>query len=1584
VSWLAETHGRQFELLRHFLARMFDGEWAGAQGAACGQWQSAAIGLFAMMLPAGMALIREGTRDADYAARYRYLSKLASPEPYLATAMADQIALLALVLAVTGLIALLEWQALFPSVRDHLALAGFPVHPRQIFMARFLAVLLFSAAVVAAMNLLPSLIAPLEYGGRWQKNPSYWVNAGAEAAACSLGCFFVFFALAALQGVLLNALPRRWFADVSAYVQGALAGVLLLAGLYSWSIRNWGPKTIGSLPRWGGWVPPVWFAGLHEALLGDRDPFYTGMARRAVLAALGAAVLTVGLYLVSYRRYRRLLLEAPRTAPSASGRPSWPALLAWLLSRDPRGQAVVEFMAKTLARSRTHRVVWTAYIGGAIAIMLNSSLIDGTVFQRSRGSWQQALAFVVLFWPLACCIVLLNGLRHTLSIPAELPANWIFQIHESQGRRQWMAAVERFIVAYAIAPVYLLLAPVAMRVVGVGVALRMTVLQAIVSMLIFEILFQSWQQFPFACSYRPGKKPLVGVLAKYIAMLGVVVPILTVIIATAARFAPLFIMCLAGFAGAWLKARAIRREGWGQAKLLYEDSEALTSLGIKELTYGGVEAQLRRTAAGDAGHADSQDPVTRADARLCGGGVHPADLRGGAAGGGGSPVSGAAPAGAARSAEGGVGSFREQTAGQVLPADGGGPQTTRRGEGPLGPHDGGHRAHHGARLSEGLFGETVTAAWLRMKWLLARRRLDRDLRDELAFHLALREERHQAEGMTAAEARAAARRELGNPTYFKETSRDMWTFVHLETFWQDMRYGARQLARSPVFAAAAALTLGVGIGATTSVFSMFDAVLQPVPVPQAERLAVVLQQAVDPHFPAPAAPADVADIRRVQTSLEEIASWELAVTTVVDSGGEALRVESARVTPNFFQVMGVAPAQGRGFEAGEDQPGHDRVAILSDTLWRRHFAADPKVLGGAIRIDNRNHTVIGIMPPGFQVPRSFRELWIPLTLTADARDSRRAGLLESAGRLKPGRTLPQCAAELDGIARRLEQQYPETNRSRRFVAWGIQRYTLGDYLPIWRAMLMGAALFVLLIGCVNVANLQLVRSMGRGREVAVRAALGAGRRRILRQLLTENVLVALGGGALGLLAAKFGLAAIKASVPAEMRRYMPTWDQIGLNPRALAVACAAALTAGIVSGLAPAWRASRPNLGAWLKEGGRGTSQGRARHRLAGILVAAEMALAVVLLVGAALLVQGFESLVAGRESLEPAALLSLRLTLDENRYPDPHQAAVFYREALQRLRAVPGVTSAAAVSALPHSRHFPTGALHIEGEQPPATPPSVMVQSVSTDYFRSLHIPLRAGRLVGDTDGPGGPLVAAISDRMARRFWPNQPAPLGQRIRLGEQGPWVTIEGVVGDILQSALDQTPRPIVYLPYAQAPVREMNLALRVAGDPLSLAPAVTAALRALDREQPIENVATLETLVRQETLAPAMLAGLMGVFGAVALLLAIVGVYGVTAYGVAERTHEIGVRVALGAPQGRVLRMLFRRGLTTVAIGLALGMFPAFALARLMASAVWGVGPTTPATLTAIPLLLAAAAALAIWIPARRALRVDPLAALRCE
>ena len=587
---LAETHGVHFELVRHFLRGLFAGEWSGSRD----QWKSAAVGLVSLLLPSGLLLVREGALDPRYASKYRLLAAAGDAAGIRAAARADEIALITLLMCVTGLIALFEWQALFPGRRDYLALASLPVRPRQVFAARFLAMMLFSAVVIAALNLLPSAIAPLEFGGDWEVGADYLRNACAQAAASGLACVCAFFMVLAVQGVLLNVVPPARFARASATVQGVLTGIFMLGGLLSWSIKEWKPATLARLPEFGTLLPPAWFAGLHETLLGSRESFLLWASAAAKLATGAAVAAALFTYVISYRRYRKLMLEAPERLTGMRFR-RW--RLSALLARAPRQQAALDFMVKTLARSRTHRLLWLVYMGAAAAVVLNSSFVDGAIFLHSR-SWDKALRFLVLFWPLACSVVLVSGFRHLMSIPAEWRANWIFQITEAEGRREWMRATEKFVVAYTIAPIYIVLFPMSVSVLGWPLALRMIVLQVPISLSVFELLFYSWQKLPFACSHLPGQRPVIVLAGTYFAVLCVIVPILSVIVAASSQVLFFFPIYLVNFVGHWIWLRRRRLEGWGEAKLLYEDLPAtVASLGIHEVTYAGSQAQLGRIAA---------------------------------------------------------------------------------------------------------------------------------------------------------------------------------------------------------------------------------------------------------------------------------------------------------------------------------------------------------------------------------------------------------------------------------------------------------------------------------------------------------------------------------------------------------------------------------------------------------------------------------------------------------------------------------------------------------------------------------------------------------------------------------------------------------------------------------------------------------------------------------------------------------------------------------------------------------------------------------------------------------------------------
>jgi putative ABC transport system permease protein len=493
---------------------------------------------------------------------------------------------------------------------------------------------------------------------------------------------------------------------------------------------------------------------------------------------------------------------------------------------------------------------------------------------------------------------------------------------------------------------------------------------------------------------------------------------------------------------------------------------------------------------------------------------------------------------------------------------------------------------------------------------------------------------------------------------------------------------------------------------------------------------------------------------------------------------------------------------------------------------------------------------------------------------------------------------------------------------------------------------------------------------------------------LIVQLVTESTMLCVVGGALGLLMANWGLDLIRGGMPAEIERYIPGWKEIHLDGRTLAFTLAAAVVSGILAGLVPSWQCTRPDLGEALKEGARGSSAGRARHRLRTVLVGAEIALSVVLLIGASLMVRGFSNLMGGNNHMDPSTFLTMRLSITQNRYPENHQVNAFYRAAVDRVAALPGVQATVAVTAIPYSQHSNSRLFTMEGRPPTSgDQPWAMFQAVSGPYFRTLHIPLRTGRLLSDSDGADTPLVAVVSERFVRRWFPSEPWPIGKHIRLGapeSRGPWITIVGVVGDVVHSIWDRGPRPTLYVPFAQSPQRWMDIGVRTAGDPLRLVPAVTAAIRSVDSAVPITQMRTMEISMRREATGLTYVAVMMGIFGVLALVLSVVGVYGVMAYLVAQQTHDIGIRVALGASHQSVLAMIFRHGLLTTFEGLFVGMAAAYGLARLLASLIFGVTTQDPVTFAAIPLALIASAALAIYIPARRAIRIDPLAALRYE
>ena len=812
----------------------------------------------------------------------------------------------------------------------------------------------------------------------------------------------------------------------------------------------------------------------------------------------------------------------------------------------------------------------------------------------------------------------------------------------------------------------------------------------------------------------------------------------------------------------------------------------------------------------------------------------------------------------------------------------------------------------------------------------------------------------------------------------------------------DLRHAIRTLVNKPGFALIATATMGLGIGATTAIFGVADAILwKSLPLPDAGRVVMLFERRVEMHSGwIPVSPGNFVDWKLQSRSYEHVAAYQYSTANLTGADGypgEPARLETCLTGADFFEVLGVRPALGRVFTPAETQPGADRAVILNHKYWARRFAGDPAIVGKQVQIDGRSVSVVGVMPESFDFPPAM-DIWMPLALAPPVWRLRPAPIVFSVARLRPGVSVDQARAELDGISRRLEQQFPQSNRGWRSLVMPVREFVMGGLLARYTWLLVGVTGFVLLIACANVANLQLARATGRVREMAVRTALGATRWRLVKQLLAESLVLSFAGAALGVLFAVWGVDLIRSGISPDFVADIPNWKLIGVDTRALVFTVAAALASGLLAGLAPAFDAARRGndaLNETLKEGARGASTGRGRLRLRNVLVAADVALALVLLVGAGLMIKGLRRLVDREQNTQPGTLLTLRMNLPEAKYGEAGKVREFYDQLLERVKALPGVTSAALANAIPHSGlNQAIRAFSTETRQPADLGEDNRCQyrPVSPAYFRTLRIPLRAGREFTAVDGTSAPNVAVIGERLARRFWPDGDG-IGKRVTIGHEngfGPWMTVVGVAADVVESSLDREPRFAIYVPFAQDPMSGMHLAVRSHSDPSILVRAVVSEVRRLDRELPVFQVETMRQLASDEVTGLRYIAILMTIFGAIALVLALVGFYGVMSYAVSERTQEIGVRIALGARRSDVLALVFRRALGITLAGVAAGIAAAFALARVLAGLVFGVSATDAATFTGVALLLAAVALAASYIPARRATRVDPTTALRYE
>ena len=823
---------------------------------------------------------------------------------------------------------------------------------------------------------------------------------------------------------------------------------------------------------------------------------------------------------------------------------------------------------------------------------------------------------------------------------------------------------------------------------------------------------------------------------------------------------------------------------------------------------------------------------------------------------------------------------------------------------------------------------------------------------------------------------------------------------------KDLRYGLRLLARSPGFTAVAVITLALGIGANAAIFSVINAVLlQPLPFPEPDRLALVFGSEPRQDWPQlPLSQPNFNDIRQQSRSFDSMASWTFTRFNLTGSD-EPEEIQSAIVNASFFPTLGVKPALGRDFLPEEDRPGSAPVVMLSDSLWRRRFGGNASVLGSAVNLDGRSYEVIGVLPEGFQFANFPKqtELWIPFGLDPfDGRKYARGNSsLLAIGRLARGVTLDQAQAELSTISARLTSDHPETSRN-----WSARLNPLREQaVQSSRAallVLLGAVGFVMLIACANVANLLLARGSTRRREMAVRAALGAGRGRIVAQLLTENVGLSMMGGLVGLLVAVWGidlLSILPFTAPSLFTPYTVASGQVAMDGPVLAFTFALSVLTGLVFGLAPALSACRPSLVQSLKEGGArdgGARQGLTRN----LLVIGEVALSMTLLIGSGLMLRSFARLQAVDPGFKPDNVLTMEINLPRSRYPEDRQASTFFTELLSRVSALPSVTSTGVSQHLPMSGTDASAGFYIEGWPAPAPTDRVEAhyRSVSPGYLQTLGIAMLRGRSFTPADSEGSRKVTVINETMARRFWPGED-PIGRRIALNfeamrfyrDRAPELDLEkgmreivGVAADVRHARLDGESFPEMYIPHAQMPSREMSLVVRTTTDPLGLAAAVRRQVLEMDKDQPVSRVSTMDGLLALSVAQPRSNALLLSLFGALALVLAAVGVYGVISFAVAQRTREIGIRMALGAQGGEVLKMIVLQGAKLTFTGMAIGLVAALWLTRMVSGLLFAVSPTDPAIFAGTALLLAAVSLLACYLPARRATKVDPMVALRCE
>lgn len=864
--------------------------------------------------------------------------------------------------------------------------------------------------------------------------------------------------------------------------------------------------------------------------------------------------------------------------------------------------------------------------------------------------------------------------------------------------------------------------------------------------------------------------------------------------------------------------------------------------------------------------------------------------------------------------------------------------------------------------------------WRRLLFLLRRKQFDRDLDDEMRFHLEMKTRKNRDAGLDTKEAKYAAQRSFGNALLLREKSRDAWGWRAIEALAQDVRFALRMMRKNPAFTAVAILVLALGIGANTAIFSMVQALLlNPYPFPEPDRLMSV-QASHRTSWTTATGYREFLDWQEQNTVFEDMAIVPWTGMYTLTGNREPQRIIGGETTASFLHVLGIQPLFGRFFTEQETGLAAQRLVLLSYAAWQNRFGGRADILGRKVVLNETPYTVIGVMPSRFAFPgRTTCEFWTPLR--DDPVNSRGNHQYQVIARLKPGISIERAQTDMSLIARRNEQLYPWSNKGWGIVVTPLAR-TLAKQTAAPLTVLFATVALVLLLACVNIAGLMLARASGRMKEMTVRASLGASRVRIVRQMLTESVLLSLIGGGAGIFFARRLMDVLRKATPAGLGLD----SALRLDSHVLEFTLAVSVITGVVFGLAPALHGSKTGPGAALTKGGAAGT--RSRGRLLGALVAGEVALAVVLLIGAGLLVKDLLTLLHEDTGIRAEHVLTFALDLPHSLYSTPQRTSLFFDELLSSLRSLPSVYSAAAVITLPMTGGYSSSRFEIEGHPEPADLERTRAQNnISTPgYFRTIGIPLLRGRDLDDSDNAKSLPVMIINQEFARRFFPNED-PIGKRIQTRD---WRTVVGVVGSVKHQQPWRPPEPMMYIPFAQEPAGSMWVAVRTAGDPQKLATAVRGTVRSLDPDLPLLSMRTMREVISDSVNEPRLLASFLAGFAGFALILAAVGVYGVVAYSVSQRTHEIGVRIALGASPGNVLALVAKKAAALAAGGVLIGVPAALGVSRLIGSLLHGTSPLDPTVFAGIPAVLIAVALAASYIPARRAARVDLIQALRCE